>query len=75
MEAGRSLIQDEIEDSDEQPLVRNRSRQMSSGSGESAKEVGVVEASPPLSPRQPNSGTSPVRNGDAFPSEVVCSFN
>lgn len=75
MEAGRSFIQDEVEDLDDQPLVRHRSRRMSSGSAESAKEVEVVEDSPPSSPRQPDRGASPVRNGDAFHSQDVCFFN
>ncbi|GMN32304.1 hypothetical protein TIFTF001_003600 [Ficus carica] len=58
LEAGRSFIQDEVEDLDEQPLVRHRSRRMSSGSVESAKEVDSVEHSPPSSPRQPDRGAS-----------------
>ncbi|XP_062074210.1 plant UBX domain-containing protein 8 [Humulus lupulus] len=69
LEAGSSFIQDETEDLEEQPLVRHRSRRMSSGSVESAQEVGVVEASPPLSPRQPIRSTSPQRNGEAFQSD------
>ena len=74
MEPGSSLTQDELEDLEEQPLVRHRSRRMSSGSVESVQEVEVVEASPPLSPRQPNRNTSPQRDGDAFHSDDVCYF-
>ncbi|XWS61826.1 hypothetical protein CRYUN_Cryun07bG0158500 [Craigia yunnanensis] len=66
---GSSSIQDEAEDVDEQPLVRHRSRQTSSGSGESANEVGVVEASPPSSPGQQGIGNLPSNNENAFPSE------
>ncbi|PON46235.1 UBX domain-containing protein [Trema orientale] len=69
LEAGSSFIQDETDDLEEQPLVRHRSRRMSSGSVESAQEVGVVEASPPLSPIQPSRGASPQHNGDAFHSD------
>ncbi|XWS49888.1 hypothetical protein CRYUN_Cryun12cG0041700 [Craigia yunnanensis] len=66
---GSSSIQDEAEDADEQPLVRHRSRQTSSGSGEYAKEVGVVEASPPSSPGQQGIGNIPSNNENAFPSD------
>lgn len=74
MEAGKSFVQDEVEDLDEQPLVRHRSRRMSSGSVESAKDVEVIDDSPQLSPRLPNRSTSPERNGNAFHSEDVCFF-
>ncbi|XVF13196.1 hypothetical protein REPUB_Repub08aG0187300 [Reevesia pubescens] len=66
---GSSSIQDEDEDVDEQPLVRHRSRQTSSGSGESAKVVGVIEASPPSSPGQQDIGNLPPNNGNTFPSD------
>ncbi|KAF3448497.1 hypothetical protein FNV43_RR09210 [Rhamnella rubrinervis] len=72
LEQGSSFIQDDIEDSEEQPLVRHRSRRMPSGSMESAKEVGVIENledSPPSSPRQLNRENHPQRNGDSFPSD------
>ncbi|XVF10666.1 hypothetical protein REPUB_Repub07fG0202100 [Reevesia pubescens] len=66
---GSSSIQDEAEDVEELPLVRRRSRQTSSGSGESAKEVGVVEASLPSSPGQQDIGSLPPNNGNVFPSD------
>ena len=44
---------------EEQPLVRHRSRHTSSGSGESAKEVGVTEVSSPPSPGQPDVSSPP----------------
>jgi hypothetical protein len=69
-EAGSSSIQDEAEDVEDQPLIRHRSRQPSSGSLESAREVGVAEASPPSSPGQSNIGSHPLHNGDAFSDEV-----
>ncbi|XP_022736465.1 plant UBX domain-containing protein 8-like [Durio zibethinus] len=65
---GSSSLQDEAEDVKEQPL-RHGSSQTSSGSGESAKEVGVIEASPPSSPRQQGIGNLPPNNGNAFPSD------
>ncbi|XWS38412.1 hypothetical protein CRYUN_Cryun19dG0129000 [Craigia yunnanensis] len=65
---GSPSIPEEAEDMDEQPLVRQRSRQTSSGSGESSKEVGVVESSPPSSPGLQGKGNLPSNNGNAFPS-------
>jgi hypothetical protein len=69
-EAGSSSIHDEAEDVEEQPLIRHRSRQTSSGSMESAREAGVVEASPPSSPGRSNIGSHPLHNVDAFSDEV-----
>ncbi|KAL5551799.1 hypothetical protein UlMin_001975 [Ulmus minor] len=69
LEAGSSFIQDETEDVEEQPLVRHRSRRMSFGSMESDKEVGVIEPSPPSSPRQLNTDNHPRHDGNAFPSD------
>ncbi|KAK2664653.1 hypothetical protein Ddye_003227 [Dipteronia dyeriana] len=67
--AGSSSIQDEVEDVEEPPLVRHRSRHMSSGSVESSKEVEVIEDSPPSSPRQHDISNHPQHNGNAFPSD------
>ncbi|TXG50983.1 hypothetical protein EZV62_023507 [Acer yangbiense] len=69
LEAGSSSIQDEAEDVEEPPLVRHRSRHMSSGSVESSKEVEVIEDSPPSSPRQHDISNHPQHNGNAFPSD------
>ena len=68
---GSPSIPDEAEDMDEQPLVRHMSRHTSSGSRESAKEVVVVESSPPSSPGQQGIGNLPSNNGNAFPSDEV----
>lgn len=70
---GSSSIQDEAEaeDVEQQPLVRHRSRRTPSGSGESAKEVGVLEVSPPSSPGHQGIGNLPPNNGNAFPSDEV----
>ncbi|XP_022719984.1 plant UBX domain-containing protein 8-like [Durio zibethinus] len=65
---GSSSIQDEAEDA-EQPPVRHRSRRTSSGLRESAKEVGVGEASPPSSPGLQGIGHLPLNNGNNFPSD------
>lgn len=68
---GSSSIHDDAEDVEEQPLVRRRTRQASSGSGESEKEIGVVEASSPSNPGQQDAGNLPRNNGNAFPSDEV----
>lgn len=69
LETGSSSIPEEAEDVEEQPLVRHRSRHTSSGSGESANEVGVTEVSSPPSPGQPDVSNQPQHNGNAFPSD------
>ncbi|XP_038688011.1 plant UBX domain-containing protein 8-like isoform X2 [Tripterygium wilfordii] len=68
MEAGSSYVPDEMEDVDEQPLIRHRPRRMPSGLVEFAR-VGVVEDSPPSSPGLLDTDDHPQRNGDAFPSD------
>jgi hypothetical protein len=72
LEPGSSSIQqEEAEDVEEQPLVRHRSRRMSSGSLDSAKGVEVVEASsPPSSPGRHVIGNHPQHSENAFPDEV-----
>ncbi|KAL5748672.1 hypothetical protein ACOSQ2_025969 [Xanthoceras sorbifolium] len=69
LEAGSSSVQEEVEDVEEQPLVRHQSRHMSSGSVESSKEVGAIEDSPPSSPRQHDISNHPQHNGNVFPSD------
>ncbi|KAI3869433.1 hypothetical protein MKX03_020987 [Papaver bracteatum] len=64
LEAGSSSVQDEAEDIEEQPLVRNRSRRVSSTSVGSLREVGEMDESPPASPGPPLP-----QNGDMFPAE------
>ncbi|KAK3005502.1 hypothetical protein RJ639_016061 [Escallonia herrerae] len=59
---GGSSIQDEAEDLEEQPLVRHRSRRMSSDSVDTAKEMGEIEVSPPSSPPRDNSVSHPQQN-------------
>ncbi|XVF51549.1 hypothetical protein PTKIN_Ptkin04bG0193500 [Pterospermum kingtungense] len=66
---GSSSFRDEAVDVMEQPLIRHRSRRTPSGSGESAKEVGVIEVSPPSSPGHQGIGNLPPNNGNAFPSD------
>ena len=64
---GSASIQDEAEDMEEQPLVRHRSMQTSSGSEQFAKEVRIVETSPPSSPGRQGIGNLPPNNGNTFP--------
>ena len=71
LEAGSSSIQDEAEDIDEQPLVRNRTRRVPSGSVETAKQTGAIEVSPVSSPRRQNVDAPPDPNGTAFQSDEV----
>ncbi|KAF7810194.1 plant UBX domain-containing protein 8-like isoform X1 [Senna tora] len=70
-QAGSSSFQDEAEaeDVEEQPLVRNRSRRMSLGSTESAKDVEVIETSPLSSTGQQDSHNHPQHNGNSFTSD------
>lgn len=69
LEAGSSSIHDDIEDLEEQPLVRHRTRHVSSGSIDSVKEVGEIGDSPPSSPGRDNNNQAQ-NNGNDFPSEV-----
>ncbi|RDX72068.1 Plant UBX domain-containing protein 8, partial [Mucuna pruriens] len=66
LQAGSLSFNDESEDVEEQPLVRNRSRHMSSGSTGLGKDVEFTEAS-----TLPNSTTQdssdPHHNGNSFP--------
>lgn len=71
LEVGSSSIQDEAEDVDEQPLVRNRSRRVPSGSVESVEETGAIAVSPVSSPRRLNVDAHPDLNGTAFQSDEV----
>ncbi|KAM7494204.1 hypothetical protein LguiB_028813 [Lonicera macranthoides] len=66
LEVGGSSMQDEVEDVEEHPLVRNRSRHMSSGSIDSAKEVGDIDVSPPSSPLRHNDINQPQHNETDF---------
>lgn len=71
MQAGNSSFQDEVEDVEEQPLVRNRSRRMHLGSTESAEDVDVIETSPLSSTGQQGRSNHPQHNGNAFHSDEV----
>ncbi|ESW27552.1 hypothetical protein PHAVU_003G212000 [Phaseolus vulgaris] len=67
LQAGSLSFHDEAEDVEEQPLIRNRSRHMSSGSTGSVKDVEFAEAStlPSTAPQE----TSNPPNRNSFPSE------
>ncbi|KAA8521986.1 hypothetical protein F0562_012700 [Nyssa sinensis] len=69
LEVGSSSIQDEAEDVEELPLVRHRSRRMSSGSVESARDIGEIEDGPPSSPGQQNNVNHPPQNRNDFHSD------
>ncbi|BFG31644.1 hypothetical protein CerSpe_179180 [Prunus speciosa] len=69
LEGGSSSIQDETEDVEEQPLVRHRSRRMSSGSVESAQDVGATEDSAPSSPGEQDMSNHPRHSGSVFPTD------
>ncbi|KAF5193671.1 Plant ubx domain-containing protein [Thalictrum thalictroides] len=69
LEAGSSYVQDEAEDVEEQPLVRQRSRRVSFGS-DSVKEASEMDDdSPPSSPGPRDIGDHPQNNGAPFPSD------
>ncbi|KAK7265543.1 hypothetical protein RJT34_33163 [Clitoria ternatea] len=68
LQAGSLSVHDEAEDVEEQPLVRNRSRHISSGSTGSDKDVEVIEPRTlPSTATQDNN--SPHRNQNSFPSD------
>ncbi|KAI3703435.1 hypothetical protein L1987_73510 [Smallanthus sonchifolius] len=69
LEAGSSSIPDEVEDAEEQPLVRNRSRLMPSRSIDSAEDVEVVDINLPSSLQQPSSVNHPGNDRSDFPSD------
>ncbi|KAL1828399.1 hypothetical protein DCAR_0207603 [Daucus carota subsp. sativus] len=56
LEVGGSSTHDEVEDIEDHPLVRHRSRRMSSGSVDSGTEIRDNEGSPPTNP-QHDTGT------------------
>lgn len=57
---------------EDQPLVRQRPRHMSSDSVELPKETQVIEASSPSNPQQHDSSDLPQHSGNVFPDEVSC---
>ena len=71
LQAGSSSFQDEGEDLEEQPLVRNRSRRTSLGSKESANEVEVIEASTLPSTGQQGNSNPAQHNENSFQSDEV----
>ncbi|KAK7253026.1 hypothetical protein RIF29_37408 [Crotalaria pallida] len=69
LQAGSSSFQDEGDDLEEQPLVRNRSRLTSLGSTESGKEVDVTEASTLPSTGLQDDSNPPPHDRNSFPEE------
>ncbi|CAN1332926.1 Plant UBX domain-containing protein 8 [Linum perenne] len=68
LEKGGSFIHDDVEEVEEQPLIRHRSRHASSSSMESIKDV-VTESDLPSSPIEDNTNSQTQTNGSAFPEE------
>ncbi|PIA49592.1 hypothetical protein AQUCO_01300403v1 [Aquilegia coerulea] len=71
LEAGSSSVQDEAEDVEEQPLVRQRSRRVSFGSDSIREASEMDDDSPPSSPGPHDIGDHPQNNGAPFPSDEV----
>ncbi|KAL8210088.1 hypothetical protein R6Q57_006820 [Mikania cordata] len=69
LEVGSSSIPDEVEEAEEQPLVRNRSRLMSSRSIDSAEDIVEVDLNLPSSLQQPPNTNYPANIRNDFPSE------
>ncbi|MQL81165.1 hypothetical protein Taro_013617 [Colocasia esculenta] len=63
---GNSFLEDEEEDAEEQPLIRQHSRHISSEASNSRKEVVELDDSSPSGPRTNEIGPQPLHNGDAF---------
>lgn len=61
-----SVYEEETDDMDEQPLVRNRSRNVSTSSVDAVKDVEEVEVSPHASPQHPNDLNPPQVDGSNF---------
>lgn len=68
-EAGSSSIQDDGDELDEQPLVRNRSRRRSSATARAYREVEESEDIPTVDPPQPTVASQTHLNGNVFPSD------
>ncbi|KAI7738280.1 hypothetical protein M8C21_024377, partial [Ambrosia artemisiifolia] len=69
LQAGSSSIPDEVEEAEEQPLVRNRSRLMSSRSIDSAEDIEEVDLNLPSGLQQPANTNQPENNRSDFPSD------
>ncbi|KAH9615908.1 hypothetical protein KSS87_009901 [Heliosperma pusillum] len=65
-EAGSSSIQDEVDELDEQPLVRHRSGQRSSGFVDAERNIEETEVNPVPSPPGPATDGQTQLNGSAF---------
>ncbi|CAA6656317.1 unnamed protein product [Spirodela intermedia] len=62
---GNRSHEDELEEIDEQPLVRRNSRNIASEAGNSSKEAIQLDDSPPSSPQTRDVGTYPQNNREA----------
>lgn len=71
METGSTSAQDEVEDLEQDNLVRHRSKRKSSGYVEPAKEVEAVDVSLASSTNPHDTSDNPQHNGNAFHSDEV----
>ncbi|KAF5774856.1 putative UBX domain, ubiquitin interacting, UBA-like superfamily, Ubiquitin-like domain superfamily [Helianthus annuus] len=69
VEAGSSSFPDEVEEAEEQPLVRNRSRLIPSRSIDSAEDVEEVDLNLSSGLQQPPNINHPANNRSDFPSD------
>ncbi|GFP85174.1 scarecrow-like protein 28 [Phtheirospermum japonicum] len=69
LEPGRTSLQDEDEDLEEQPLVRRRRRRVSSGPINTANNTEEVDVTAPSSPRQQDNVRDSEENRSVFPSD------
>ncbi|XP_022143470.1 plant UBX domain-containing protein 8-like isoform X2 [Momordica charantia] len=69
METGSTSAQDEVEDLEQDNLVRHRSKRKSSGYVEPAKEVEAVDVSLASSTNPHDTSDNPQHNGNAFHSD------
>lgn len=66
-----SVPDEEVEDIEEQPLVRHRSRRTSLGSVDTGRDVVETDVSPQSSPRPDADLNAPRVNGNNFHSDEV----
>lgn len=66
-----SVYEEETDDIEEQPLVRNRSRNVSTSSVDAVKDAEEVEVSPHASPQHPDNLDPPQVDGNNFRSDEV----
>lgn len=71
METGSTSAQDEVEDLEQDNLVRHRSKRKSSGFVEPTVVEEVVDVSTASSPKHQDTSNNPQHNGNVFHSDEV----